>query len=56
VVVSIVMRSNSLRGLFAAALVVGLFVPAVVAIAPARAATETFSESFRGATLSDRSD
>ena len=54
--VTIGTRSNRLRGLFAASIVVSLLVPAVVEIAPARAATETFSESFSGATLSSPSD
>ena len=44
------LRAIDLRGLVAASIVVTPLVPAVVAIMPARAATETFTESFTGAT------
>jgi hypothetical protein len=40
-----------IRGLFLAVLVLSLLLPTVVAVAPARAAAEAFSESFRGTTL-----
>ena len=42
---------RSLRRVFASALVLGLLLPVAVAILPAQAATATFSESFRDATL-----
>ena len=49
-------RSIGLRSLVASLVVVGLLVPALVTMAPARAAVETFSESFRGATLASPAD
>jgi hypothetical protein len=42
---------RSLRRVFASALVLGLLLPVAVAILPAQAATSTFSESFRNASL-----
>lgn len=49
-------RPTRRRDAFAAVLGLGLLAPAVLAGAPARAATETFSESFTGATLGDPGD
>lgn len=51
----VIHRAGS-RGLFASATFAALLVPAVVAVAPVSAATETFSESFSGATLGESGD